>query len=711
VGKLMKFQFSTTTPFTAPRTFSMAPGSTLPEGCAISASGYFTYTSPVPKSFEFDLEVADATGRRSSGHFMVHIHAVGETPSGQTPPPGGGPDTEPKEPVEPFSFTYYHAAGAASSGGERRMVQDPFQYSQMPIYGEDPDGPGPVDPPIIGYYWRTGWIEAPETGATGWANDATRSVTFSGETFAENQNSLLNFMDGIMTGPGSSQPGQGASSSWTVGETVGNPVLITGGAFYFVPDETHVSTSPPDPNATVPIGGAETCSLECSGLRGEVKSQAAPGASATFIFTWTEALTTDFGPPVIHYGTATLTNGTSGACWTMAGNGPITNVAPDPHELQLKPPLIKGKTFSVGPLLPIELDIWNGQDATTKVADKTGVGAFTVANLNDTDGNGTIDKDQNGGVTGEKDLMKLHTGGYAGMPGKVKLTVKSGSVKFWEDKEKKTAIPLTNGAVFFDIPAGGLNKDLWVEATAASATVRDIEIWEGYQDAQGNLQDGLDKVKATAIWLEPGANGIITAGNAVPGNLDDATAKQTFQTLHDSKFGIFNASPGKSQFSYSIGFEFKVKPAGIGNEPGIKFDVSRQRETAAWIKDNQGWFGNPAGAFPTTPDEPNDDNHTADEDNSPTNDHIYSLDNPSVPFLAAPTERIVKRGNFREFVRVRLDGQAFQNQNGTVEGSRCSNFQDWRMRGDISNSNGVWNLSPGGSNELQGGHVPLGNHP
>jgi hypothetical protein len=364
VGKLMKFQFSTTTPFTAPRTFSMAPGSTLPEGCAISASGYFTYTSPVPKSFEFDLEVADATGRRSSGHFMVHIHAVGETPSGQTPPPGGGPDTEPKEPVEPFSFTYYHAAGSASSGGERRMVQDPFQYSQMPIYGEDPDGPGPVDPPIIGYYWRTGWIEAPETGATGWANDATRSVTFSGETFAENQNSLLNFMDGIMTGPGSSQPGQGASSSWTVGETVGNPILITGGECYFVPDETHVSTSPPASNATVSIGGAEACSLECIGLRGEVKSQAAPGASATFIFTWTEALTTDVGPPVIHYGTATLTNGTSGACWMIEGNGPITNAAPDPHDLLLKPPVIKGKTFSVGPLLPIEVKVVNRDDPT-----------------------------------------------------------------------------------------------------------------------------------------------------------------------------------------------------------------------------------------------------------------------------------------------------------------------------------------------------------
>ena len=369
-------------------------------------------------------------------------------------------------------------------------------------------------------------------------------------------------------------------------------------------------------------------------------------------------------------------------------------------------------------LLPIDLKIWNGQDAATEVADKTGVGAFTVSNLNDTDGDGIIDKDDND-VPGEKDLMKLYVGGYAGLTGQVKLTVKSGSVKFWEHKEKKNQpVALNaNGEVFFTIPAGGMNKTIWVEATATSGAVRDIEIWEGYQPPQGALQDGTDKVKATAVWVDPGANPIITAGNAVPGDLDDATAIGTFQNLHDSKFGIFNASPGKSQFSYSIGLEFKVKPAGIGNEPGIKFDVSRQKETAFWIKDQVGWFSDPSKttAFPAQADEPNDDNGRADEDNDPTSDLIYSLDNPFVPILQPQPpvvpERVVKRANFKEFVRIRFDGQAFQNQNGTVEGSRCSNFQNWRMRGDIGNSSGTWNLSPGGSNELQGGHVPLGAHP
>jgi hypothetical protein len=60
---------------------------------------------------------------------------------------------------------------------------------------------------------------------------------------------------------------------------------------------------------------------------------------------------------VIHYGTATFTNGTSGACWAMEGNGPITNAAPDPHDLQLKPPLIKGKAFSVSAPLPVDITV------------------------------------------------------------------------------------------------------------------------------------------------------------------------------------------------------------------------------------------------------------------------------------------------------------------------------------------------------------------
>lgn len=377
-------------------------------------------------------------------------------------------------------------------------------------------------------------------------------------------------------------------------------------------------------------------------------------------------------------------------------------------------------------LVSIDIKIWNGQDAAAPVSEnnKYTVGAFTVANLNDTDGDGgannTLDKDDNE-VAGEKDLMQLWTAGYSGMPGKVKLTVKSGKdqIKFWETKEKVTPIVLdAEGAVFFDIPAGGLGKTLWIEATAASSAVRDIEIWQGYQDAQGNLLDGLDKVKATAIWVDPGANGIITTGNQVPQDLDDGTAFLTFQALHDSKFGIFNASPGKAQFSYSIGFEFKVKPAGIGKEPDIKFDVSRQREDFLWILDTNGWFDalappfpNRPTVFPTVPDEPTDDGNNDDEDNTPKNDHIYSIDNPRNQFYPVPAIRVVKRANFREFIRVRFDGKAFKNLNGVLEGSRCANFQNWRMRGDITKTNGVWSLSLGGSNELQGGHVPLGTHP
>ena len=376
------------------------------------------------------------------------------------------------------------------------------------------------------------------------------------------------------------------------------------------------------------------------------------------------------------------------------------------------------RTATVAAELPeIALKVWNGQNAVFPVADKTGVGAFTVANKNDTDGDTIIDKDDND-VAGEIDLMKLQIAGYAGHQGKVKLTVSSGSIKLWEQNDKKTEMPLAGGAVLFDIPVGGINKVIWIEATAASTTLRDIEIAAGYQDAQGILHDNLDKIKATAVWAELTPNGMITTGNTLPNDLDDPIVQTTFANLHSSKFGIFDASPGKGQFSFSIGFEFVVKPAGIGNVPSVRFDVSRQREDFLWIQDNGGWFdrlgppwGNGSAVFPSTPDLPTDDDGRGDEDNTPTNNHIYSIDNPATQFYPAPAARVVKRANFREFVRVKLNGNDFVNQLNLVEGSRCSPFQNWRMRGDVTKTNNVWGPSAGGLNELTSGHESLGSHP
>ncbi|MCA1964235.1 MAG: hypothetical protein LDL31_09855 [Prosthecobacter sp.] len=360
-------------------------------------------------------------------------------------------------------------------------------------------------------------------------------------------------------------------------------------------------------------------------------------------------------------------------------------------------------------LLPIDLKIWNGQDAATEVADKTGVGAFTVANLNDTDGDGTIDKDDND-VPGEKDLMKLYVGGYKGMPGKVKLTVKSGSVKFWEHKEKKTEIPQTGGAVFFDIPAGGMDKTIWVEATAASGAVRDIEIWEGYQPPQGALQDGTDKVKATAVWAKKTAL-VHQQGQQIPADFD-AQISQPWK----ANPALLLPGPFFTQAGPRGGMimEFTLEPTGIDKEAAVKFDIARKVEsrTFTWTQNGGQWQSTLIDSKTFTPgDTANDDGTPNDEDVDPKNLHIYDTDVPGANvqnMQPLPTELLQDMANFYEWVRVKFDGQRPDNN---APGSRSSDQETWHYQSksgfNMQNNQRVWIFDPNFQNEVKAGHVQL----
>jgi hypothetical protein len=376
--------------------------------------------------------------------------------------------------------------------------------------------------------------------------------------------------------------------------------------------------------------------------------------------------------------------------------------------LFLQPPMVANQR-TVLSLLPIDLKIWNGQDATTEVADKTGVGAFTVANLNDTDGDGTIDKEDND-VPGEKDLMKLYVGGYAGLTGKVKLTVKSGKdrVKFWEHKEKKNQ-PIAldaNGAVLFDIPAGGMNKTIWVEATAASGAVRDIEIWEGYHPTQGALQDGTDKVKATAVWAECTAYNN-EATDTLWADVQDPM-KTSFNT-NIQKFGKNFTNPMGGMF-YVIGFKFKVQPKDVGNEPNVLFDVTRQAHARFWnILSFERVRKELSKDFPATsgkPDEANDDGGiSVDESNVPTHDNIFSFDSPGPWGLGAAVRQVVCRMNCREYARVSFDGT--RPSGDTDEGSRCSPKKNWHMLMWVEKVSGSWRERAGKPNEVDEDAIQL----
>ena len=377
----------------------------------------------------------------------------------------------------------------------------------------------------------------------------------------------------------------------------------------------------------------------------------------------------------------------------------------------------------VGKAKRLEFNIWNGQDGKEAVAKKFDVGAFTVANLNNDDG----DKNQAGedildsvdtdGVVGEKDLMKLYIGGFAGEEGKVKLSVHSGSVKLWEDKEKKVEIPLQDGAVTFDIPSGneGLKKYLWVEATAASTTVRDIELWLGKIDKKGNLKDGIDKLRATAIWATQGTF-VRQQGDAIPDDFDH----EQFSVPWHANPPQFIPGPYLSSKGMRFGtiMEFKIGPTGIEQEDQVKFDLARSAATRGDVHTLVN------GVLVTSPladtnidstwgEIPDDDSDATNEDVDPKNLHIYDIDIPALIFevgalQALPIQQAEYKGNFLTWVRVSFDGQR---PDAPKSGARCSPQIKWHIHGkagfDLIDGKRVWKWDPNVVPTVAPGHMTL----
>lgn len=247
-------------------------------------------------------------------------------------------------------------------------------------------------------------------------------------------------------------------------------------------------------------------------------------------------------------------------------------------------------------------------------------------------------------------------------------------------------------------------RPIWLEATGYSATVRSIEIKVEYNGVS-------ESVKATAVWAmltavayqnkstpelykeeqeveKDGKKIMIKTWSDMPKPLKDNTDTIGGTGLIPlASFGIKN----------HIILQFTVLPFGIGEEPGVKFDITRQREGKDWGKNgNLVIESKPVSLIKDQRVEtPNDDGTDEEESEKPDAwGRMYCVDFPGEAGQLATHDVVVWRYNFREFVRVRFDN--IRPTLNVEVGSRCSDYYDWHVRHNlIKGKNGIWTRSTG----------------
>lgn len=358
---------------------------------------------------------------------------------------------------------------------------------------------------------------------------------------------------------------------------------------------------------------------------------------------------------------------------------------------------------------------YSGSGVALDNVKKLNPGAVTVANLNDTNGNGMggnggVDKNENSVLAtsigrNEVDLMKLvvkKRSGVTGLTGNVVLEKVSGTVKLWTQPYKGTMVDISSP---ISIPVADLPKTYYVEATAASASLRDIEFKVTFNSTE-------DRVKATAVWVTktnhwsnnsstPTISSLPNLGGLIKYAIQNDAASDGTLFGHGDFWtapigdgaGWQDVSTNNKKFGGRILMEWQVFPPGA--EQVASFDVTRQRKTKTWYASYSDWAftDSPRNmSFPfeanTEPadategddvEEPNDDGNGS-EDRNPINGFLYSWDAPSVA-KKFPTEGPrtfhVSKNSFKEFVRARTKSSGFGPIDGTVQGSRVSDKFDW----------------------------------
>jgi hypothetical protein len=360
----------------------------------------------------------------------------------------------------------------------------------------------------------------------------------------------------------------------------------------------------------------------------------------------------------------------------------------------------------------VDLDIWNGQYATgaqeLDEVKEDNPGAFTVANLNDTDNNGHPDVEDtvvNGTPPNgrpEVDLMKLVLRKpQPDLGDNVTLSV-TGPAKLWEQSTKVTEVELSSGIVQFS--TSQLDKTLWVEITSPSQSLRDVTLQLSYQGFS-------DTVKATGIWVTEAD--VAVKSDIASTNWADMTDPP--KNMID-RYGGFGCRPVSTNYGIRnvIGFRFQLRPVGVGAlTANVRVDVGRQKEGRSWFQlPNASWSANEPDVFPDNNEDANDDDLDTDESQSSSQpeDAFFSEDSPGWPF--AQTDgylTYVHRRNFYEFLRVAFTERP---SGDGIHGSRCSDRIKWHSRMRAVDSSGTWaRTTQAGENLIGTGHKDVGTDP
>jgi hypothetical protein len=359
----------------------------------------------------------------------------------------------------------------------------------------------------------------------------------------------------------------------------------------------------------------------------------------------------------------------------------------------------------------VNITIHDGQSGPAVPDDvEVSLGAFTVANLNDTDGDGNEDRNDNavlaytqtvGGVQkvrgiDEVDLMQLvvdrpanyvpGTGVYLHV-----LGIGEEDVRFWKKPTKEEAISIDENSFTAGIgfAAGEMSRTLWVELRWYSLQIRCIEIEARYGGAS-------DKVAVTGVWAIKEAHD--SAGTAAAAlfasepwsNLPASSPIRRYVTALGStgKIDLYREPSVRNVIIQA----WKPLPEGILNEPGLAFDITRRKHTLAAVYLGDVYVDGITEPYPDKLDEANDElvGDETDED-GPYGGLLFVLDGPGLdglPAMTVPTGRRFYGDNFEEFVRVRLDGT--RPSGNTLDGSRASDKFKWYSHSYILIDGGVW---------------------